>query len=106
MNRYAAQTLEDLTDPNILAEALKSGDYRVKALIQGAVASIPKGGRTVPQDDRLLGQAQHILNVMDGKESGRINVVTLSEIIKAFMGGSKRPSKGTEPAIGGRSNRN
>ena len=105
MNRYAAHVLEDLSNPEILAQALKSDAYRVKALIQGAVAAIPKGGRTVPQDQRMLGQAQHILNVMDGKESGRINVVTLSEIIKAFMGGSKRPSKGTEPVIGGRSNR-
>jgi hypothetical protein len=105
MNRYAAHVLEDLSNPEILAQALKSDAYRVKALIQGAVAAIPKGGRTVPQDQRMLGQAQHILNVMDGKEQGKINVQQLAGIIKAFMTGAKGPQRGTEPAIGGRSNR-
>ena len=95
-SRLANYTLQDLTDPKKLGEALKSDAYRVRALVQGAVASIPKGGLTVPQDEKLLGQAQHILNVMDKKEQGKIDLKQLAEIIKAFMGGRNSRKPGSE----------
>ena len=96
MIRHASDKLKELADPRKLAEALKSDAYRTKALVQGAVSSIAKGGLTVPQDEKMVGQAQHILNVMDKKEQGRIDVNQLAGIIKAFIGGRNSRKPGSE----------
>jgi len=96
MFRYASAELHHLTDPANLKAALESNSPKIRALVEGAVASIPKGGLTVPQDERMLGQAQHILNVMDGKEQGKVNLKTLAGIIKAFIGGRNSRKSGSE----------